>query len=174
MRLTAFGLLLGLDALPDAVRQERVPIGIAEHMRMPPDHLARDRVGHIAEVEARILRGHLRVINHLEQEIAELVLERVEIVARDRVGNLISLFDGVGRDGGEALLDVPRAAGVLVAQPRHDGEQVVERVAFLRRVSHRAGQTSHAAPGSRGAQFVADYQRDSGTRSFSAPYPRFA
>ena len=71
------------------------------------------------------------MINHLEQEIAELVLERVEIVARDRVGNLVSFFDGVGRDGGEALLDVPRAAGVLVAQPRHDGEQVVERVAFL-------------------------------------------
>src|SRR3546814_3527200 len=40
--------------------------------------------------------------------------------------SLVGLFDGVGRDGGEALLEIPRAAARGVAQPRHDGEQAGE------------------------------------------------
>ncbi len=45
----------------------------------------------------------------LEQEIAELVLEIVHVAARDRLGDLVGLFDGVGRDRGEVLLDIPGA-----------------------------------------------------------------
>ena len=36
------------------------------------------------------------------------------------------LFQGVGCDGGEALGDVPGAAGFGVAQGGHDGEQAVD------------------------------------------------
>src|SRR3546814_4228749 len=35
-------------------------------------------------------------------------------------------LDGVGRDGGEVLLEIPGAAARGVAQPRHDGEQAGE------------------------------------------------
>ena len=47
--------------------------------------------------------SHLRVEHDLELEIAELVGERVHVVARDGVGDLIGFLDGVGRDGGETL-----------------------------------------------------------------------
>ena len=71
----------------------------AEHVRMAADHLVGDPRGHLVEVEHPGFFGHLRVIDHLEQEIAQLVLEVVEITARDLVGNLVGLLDGVGRDG---------------------------------------------------------------------------
>ena len=112
---------------------------VAEHMRVPPDHLAGDRIDHIGEFEALQLRGHLRVVNDLKQQVAKLVLQRLEIVARDRLGDLVGFLDRIGRDGREGLLGVPRTARVLVAQARHDGEQVGERVALV------AGCVSHGA-----------------------------
>ena len=47
--------------------------------------------------------GHLRVEHDLELEIAELVGERVHVVARDRVGDFIGFLDRVGRDRLERL-----------------------------------------------------------------------
>ena len=102
-------------------------------MRMPPDHLGRNGVRHVGEVEALLLGRHLRVVNDLEQEVAELVLQIVEIVARDRVGDLVGFLDRVGRDRREALLHVPRTACLRIAQPRHDAQQIVERVPLARR-----------------------------------------
>jgi hypothetical protein len=49
------------------------------------------------------------VKHDLEQQIPELVAQVVEIAARNRVGDLVGLLDGVGSDGLEALLQVPRA-----------------------------------------------------------------
>ena len=46
-----------------------------------------------------------------------------EIAARDRVGHLVGLFERVGRDGREVLLEIPRAAGAGRAQRRHDLDQ---------------------------------------------------
>ena len=106
-------------------------------MRVSADHLARDGIDHVGEAEQRLLGRHLRMIDDLEQEIAELVLERVEVLARDRVGDLVSLLDGVGGDRREALLQVPRAASSGVAQARHDGEKIVERVLLCAALSHR-------------------------------------
>ena len=70
-------------------------------MRMPPDHLARDRLDHVAERKRVLLLGHAGVIHHLQQEIAEFVAEVVEIAARDGVGDLIGFLDGVGRDASQ-------------------------------------------------------------------------
>ena len=58
--------------------------------------------------------------NHLEQEITEFVAQSVQVLAVDGVGNLIGLFDRVGRDGREILIDVPRTPIVRVAKPLHD------------------------------------------------------
>ena len=81
------------------------------------------------------------MVNDLEQEVAKLVLQRIKVVARDRIGDLVSFLDRVRRDGREGLLDVPRAARVLVAQARHDGEEISERVTLVSRcVSHGALQ----------------------------------
>ena len=56
----------------------------------------------------------------LQQEVAELVAQIVEVAALDGVGHLIGLFDRIGRDGRKILLQVPRAAGAGRAQRRHD------------------------------------------------------
>ena len=90
---------------------------------MPPDHLARDRLDHVAERERVLLLRHAGVKHHLQQEIAEFVAQIVEIAARDGVGDLVGFLDGVGRDGRKILLEIPRAAGAGRAQRRHDLEQ---------------------------------------------------
>ncbi len=61
--------------------------------------------------------------HHLQQEIAELVAQIVEIAARDRLGNFMGLLDGVGRDGREILFEVPRATAAGGSQRRHDLDQ---------------------------------------------------
>ena len=69
--------------------------------------MARDHVG---EGEGAGLLGHAGVVDDLEEEVAELVAERGHVAAGDGVGDLVGLLDGVGRDRGEILLDVPGAA----------------------------------------------------------------
>ncbi len=49
-------------------------------------------------------------IDDLQQQVAQFVLQVVHIAALDGVGYLVGFFDGVGRDGREGLLPVPRAA----------------------------------------------------------------
>ena len=90
-------------------RQPAVLVG--EHMRMPADHFARDGLDHVAERERVLLLRHARVIDDLQQEIAEFVAEIVEIAARDGIGDLIGFLDGVGRDRRKILFEVPGAAG---------------------------------------------------------------
>ena len=90
---------------------------------MPADHFAGDGLDHVAERERALLLRHARVIDDLQQEIAELVAEIVEIAARNRLGDLIGFLDGVRRDRRKILLEVPRAAGHRRAQRRHDLDQ---------------------------------------------------
>ena len=124
---------------------------------MAADHLVGDPRGHLVEVEEPRFFRHLRVVDHLEQEIAQLVLELVEIAARDRIGDLVGLLDGIGRDGREILLEVPGAAAVGIAQARHHPEQPLDRGPVLRDHSRRlcspAGGASDRAgfgPGDQG------------------------
>ena len=80
-------------------------------MRMPSDHLARDRLDHVAEGECVLLLGHAGVKHHLQQEIAQFVSQIIEVAARDRIGDLVGLLDGVGRNGREILFEIPGATG---------------------------------------------------------------
>src|SRR3546814_19198466 len=54
------------------------------------------------------------------------VLQRRQVVAVDRVGDLVGLLDRVRGDRGEGLFDVPRAAVLAVAQAGHVVEQALE------------------------------------------------
>ena len=105
------------------MRGRQSPSLVGKDMRMPADHLARDRLDHIAERKGVLLLRHAGVKHHLQQEIAEFVAEIVEIAARDGVDDLIGLLDGVGRDRRKILFEVPRATGHGRAQRRHDFEQ---------------------------------------------------
>jgi hypothetical protein len=96
---------------------------VAEDMRMPPYHLFADRLHDAGKIEAAFFLRHLRVEHDLQKEIAKFVLEVVHVTAFDRIGNLVSFLDRVGRDACEILLEVPRTAAVRIAQARHDVEQ---------------------------------------------------
>jgi hypothetical protein len=92
-------------------------------MRVSAHHLFADPVDDVVEVERRAIRADLRVKHDLQQQIAELVGQRVEVAALDAVGHLVSLLDGIGRNRREVLGQVPGAAARRVAEPRHDFEQ---------------------------------------------------
>jgi len=117
----AFG---GLERLPVARLRLGIPdVLIAEHMGVSADHFEQDALDHIAKRKSAALIGHLRVIDDLEQQIAKLVSQRGEVVARDRVRDLVGFLDGVWRDRAEVLLDIPRTAADRRAQFRHQGQQ---------------------------------------------------
>ncbi len=64
--------------------------------------------------------------DHLQKQVAKLVLEIGHVAALDGVGDLVRLFDRIVRDGRKRLLDVPGAAAVRIAQARHDAEQALQ------------------------------------------------
>ena len=98
-------LLLGLDLFPHALGHAGAAcLVVAEHMRVPPDHLFSDRLDDTAEIERALLAGHLCVEHHLQQEVAELVAQIDQVAARNRIGDLVGLFERVWRDGREILL----------------------------------------------------------------------
>ncbi len=118
------GLLLRLDLLPHALGHAGAArLFVAEDMRMAADHLRGDGLDDVAEGEFAGLLSHLRMVDDLQQEVAELVAQIVEIAARNRVRHLVGLLDRVGRDGRKILLDVPWAAGRRRPQRRHDLDQ---------------------------------------------------
>ncbi len=113
MALGALGFLFGLDLRPQAFDLLRCQVTrVAKDMRMAPDQFLVDRLDDVAEIERALLLRHARVEDDLEQEIAELFAQVIEVAARDRVSDLVGFLDGVRRDGSEILLEVPRAAGL--------------------------------------------------------------
>ena len=65
----------------------------------------------------------------LEQQVAELVAQCVEILFLNGVRDFIRLFERIGRDGSEVLLPVPGAAPLRVAEQSHDAKQALQGVA---------------------------------------------
>ena len=108
----AFGLLLGLDALPqrvDLLGAQRTRV--AEYVGMSPDQLLGNGLDDPAEVEQSLLLGHSRVKHDLQKEVPEFVAEIIKVAAFDRVSDLVGFLDGVRRDGREVLFQVPGTSG---------------------------------------------------------------
>ena len=120
----AFGRLYRLPG-PGSGRGVRLRFA-AEHVGVAADHLVGDRSRDVGEVEGAGLAAHLRVEDDLEQQVAELVDESRHVAAADGVEHLIGFLDGVGSDGLEGLLAVPRASAFRVAQAGHDGEEAID------------------------------------------------
>ena len=95
-------------------------------MRMAADHLAADGLDHVIETEGAFLFGQLRVIDRLQQKIAQFLAKLGTGAARDGIGHLIGFLDRVGSDRIEILLEVPRTAGLRRAQRLHDSAESVE------------------------------------------------
>ncbi|MNV48936.1 hypothetical protein D3C71_1408660 [compost metagenome] len=93
-------------------------------MGVTTDQLAGDAVDHTFKLEAPFFPSQLAVIHHLEQQVAELPLQVIEVTALNGVGDFVGFFQSVGDDAGVSLLDVPRATVLRVAQAVHEVQQV--------------------------------------------------
>jgi len=123
-RLTRAGLpLAGLVFLPGlALRRGRGNLGVPEDMRVAAQHLVGDRRGNIIEGEELGFLGHPGMKDDLEQQVAELVLQRRLVPARNRIGDLVGFFDRVGCNRREILHAIPGTAALGIAQLSHDCE----------------------------------------------------
>ena len=92
-------------------------------MRVAADEFFGDRLHHVSKIESALFLRHPRVEYDLQQKIAQFVTQIAEIAARDRVRHLVGLFERIGGDGREILLEIPRAAAAWRAQRRHDFEE---------------------------------------------------
>ncbi len=95
----------------------------------------------------------------LEQQVAELLAQVGMVAAVDGVGDLIRLFDRVGRDAGEILGQIPVAAALRIAQGAHDRDEARQRgqgvgqgvgEGMRRGVVHPPGLDKRRAPGNSG------------------------
>jgi hypothetical protein len=107
--------------LPGLVlRRSRGDLGVPEYMGMAAQHLVGDRCGNILEGEEAGLLGHAGMEDDLKEQVAELVLQRRLVPARNRVGDLIGFFDRVECNRGEILHAIPGTAALGIAEPSHD------------------------------------------------------
>src|SRR5579871_7071942 len=95
-------------------------------MRMAPNEFGRYRLHHVAEVEGALLLTEAGMEDNLKQQVAQFILEIGEIAAGDGIGDLVGFLDGVRRDGGEALLKIPRTTGLRRPQRRHDLDEAAD------------------------------------------------
>ena len=91
-----------------------------------------DGRGDIVEGKVALFLGHARVKHDLEQQIAKLAAQAIQIAAFDRIGDFIGFLDGIGRDRRESLCAVPFASRHRVPEPRHDAEEAVQAVGHIR------------------------------------------
>jgi hypothetical protein len=92
---------------------------------VPADHLRDETLQEVSHGELADLLGQTRVEDHLEEQIAELLLELPRVSGLDRLENLVCFLDQIGLQRGARLLTVPGAAG-RPAQPCHDVEESFE------------------------------------------------
>ena len=96
-------------------------------MRVPANQLGIQVLDDLGDVEVARLRGHLRVEEHLQQQVAKLVLQLRPRPALDGVEDLVGLLERVAFDGVKVLFTIPRAA-IGGAQPGHDLDGLGEGV----------------------------------------------
>ena len=92
---------------------------------MAAHQLARDPVDRVADREVAGLFGDLRQEDRLVEEVAELFAQPVEVLAVERVEQLVGLFEHEGPQRLQRLLAIPGAAAGRT-QCAHDADQLVE------------------------------------------------
>jgi len=116
--MARLALLPGFPLPKNALRIELPPL--AEHVGVTGDHLrdvpADDRGGRGASLP---LMTHGEE-GHEEEQIAQLLRERIAIPGRNRIGNLVRFLYDVRRQGRGRLLAIPRAA----VRPREVADEI--------------------------------------------------
>ncbi len=106
------GLVLGLlDALPVAEHGLGVfGVHFAEDVRVAADELVGQGGGHVVEGELAAVLPDVRLEEHLQEHVTQLLAVVLQIVAHHGREQLVALLLQAGLDAGERLLTVPRAA----------------------------------------------------------------
>jgi hypothetical protein len=125
----ALALLGGLQLLPvDDHAGGSVHRDVAEHVRVPVDHLRAHIVGDITDVESVVsLHRDGAVHEHLEQEVAELLAQSRSILVVDCLEHFVGLFEQIRAKAAMGLLAIPRAS-TGSAQTLHDLVERAHRV----------------------------------------------
>ena len=79
-------------------------------MGVPADELLVEAPGDLAGIERALLAGELGMDGDLEEEVAELVAQPLEIAGVERGEHLVCLLEQVGAQRRVRLLAVPRTA----------------------------------------------------------------
>jgi len=112
-------LLVLLDLLPLPLRgvrgRDRL---VAEDVRVPAAQLDGGGAAQRVERVRAPVGEDVGAEDDQEQGVAQFLGDVVHAVGRDRVEDLVRLLDQVGRQGGERLLLVPRAAGFAAQAPQ--------------------------------------------------------
>jgi len=146
---TGRGLLARFDAFPLFEHNPRsfAPLvmggrertsGRREDVRMPADELRGDLLDDVGDGEASLAFCHLRVKDHLKQDVAQFSAEHVESAAVDDVKNLVRFLEEIRTEAPVGLLAIP-GASVRRSKRRHDLDQPLER----------GGRTAWSLTGSR-------------------------
>jgi len=90
---------------------------------VPLFHLRDDGIGDVFGAKRTGLFTEDDLERHVEQDVAELLLDRVAIVAGQCLIQLQDLFDEVRTQGGTRLLAIPRTAVTQVAHEFHDASK---------------------------------------------------
>ena len=92
---------------------------VSENVRVAADQLTVQPGDHIRNGEVTRLARHLRIKEHLQQQIAQLLAKVGPIPPLDGVEDLVAFLQRIFPDAVEALLAIPGAA-IGTAQPGHD------------------------------------------------------
>ena len=98
------------------------------NVRMAINQLVAQSVHYVGIVERSGLLAQLGVENHVQQQVARLFLDTVEILVQDGVGQLVRLLDRVVSECFEGLFAIP---GTLFAQRIHNFQQAGRRLQFV-------------------------------------------
>ena len=104
---------------------------VSEDVGVAPDQLTIETGNHIRDIEVARLVCHLRIKDHLQQEIAQLLAKISPIAPLDGVEDLVALLERIFPYGVEALLTIPGAA-IGTAQPCHDAHCFGEKRSRIR------------------------------------------
>ena len=95
------------------------------------DHLVGDVFGDRGKIKVAVLRAHLGVVDHLEEEIAQFPFEVVHVSLFDGIGDFIGFFNGVGHDRGIGLFNIPRATCFGITQAGHDFKKAGQTAVWI-------------------------------------------
>lgn len=105
-----------------------VYVDIGEYVWVMVLYFVVDCMGDFGEGKCFLFFGYVCVEYYLQQQVVKFVVEIVQVVVVDCIGDFIGFFDGVGGDGCEVLFQILWVVVLWVVQLCYDCQQVFQFV----------------------------------------------